>query len=130
MNRRKRQRRAEDPERAEAAAAYSRGWYENNQKVKRDYHLKSTYGITLDQYDEMLEKQKGVCSICHEECSTGRNLSVDHCHASGRVRDLLCGNCNKALGLFRDSPELLSRAAEYLAFHSFDIMEHLEKLDA
>lgn len=68
----------------------------------------------------MLEVQDYACAICGEmedklrEDGTEQPLSVDHCHVSGRVRGLLCHRCNTALGLFRDDPEVLKRAIEYL----------------
>ncbi len=57
------------------------------------------YGITLEQYEEMLEAQGGVCKICGDPPPTGRKkyLSVDHCHQTGRVRGLLCTQCNTRL---------------------------------
>lgn len=76
------------------------------------------YGITEDQYGEMLREQDGRCAICREQPDgvgkTGKVLHVDHDHKTGAVRGLLCRDCNPALGAFRDSPELLRRAAEYL----------------
>lgn len=67
----------------------------------------------------MYERQNGKCQICQGDGFLMREdhqakLMVDHCHTTGRVRGLLCHNCNRALGLFKDSPEALSRALEYL----------------
>lgn len=56
------------------------------------------------------------CQICNQ--TDRRELNVDHCHSTGKVRGLLCDNCNKALGLFRDNPELLGQAANYLRRYS------------
>jgi hypothetical protein len=75
--------------------------------------LKERYGITKEQYEQMLEAQNGGCAICKSP-SKGGVLHVDHCHASGVVRGLLCPECNKALGLFRDSTDALLRAIQYL----------------
>jgi hypothetical protein len=69
--------------------------------------------ITFEQYEELLKKQNNKCLICGEE-SKGRKLAVDHCHETGEVRGLLCGNCNQGLGLFKDDPELMQKAAEYV----------------
>lgn len=80
----------------------------------RNSILKRLYGITSDEYDSMLHSQGGVCAICSKEDAAGRRLAVDHCHATGKVRGLLCGACNVALGKFRDSPELLANAIKYL----------------
>jgi hypothetical protein len=77
-------------------------------------------GVDALKYAEMFKTQNGVCAICKrpEETKTGRgaikSLAVDHCHGANKVRGLLCANCNRALGLFRDDPELLRRAASYL----------------
>jgi len=78
------------------------------------------YGLTEADYDMMLEVQEYSCALCHEPEEKLRAdgsempLSVDHCHETGRVRGLLCHRCNTALGLFREDPEVLRRALEYL----------------
>jgi len=76
--------------------------------------LKGKYGITENQYNTMLERQHYGCRICGEQCSSGRRLAVDHCHSTGQVRGLLCGNCNRAIGLFDDDVNRLNLAAQYL----------------
>jgi hypothetical protein len=83
----------------------------------RECWVKRNYGITLEQYDEMLAKQRGLCYICQQAPPEGKNLSVDHNHTTGEVRKLLCGNCNRGLGLFKERPELLLKAVEYLKEH-------------
>lgn len=83
---------------------------------KRDGIIRRQYGITLAKYDEMLEKQDYKCAICgNEDEVEGRRLAIDHCHSQGHVRGLLCGKCNRGLGLFYDNPELLQNAINYLA---------------
>ncbi len=72
------------------------------------------YGITIDQYEMMLERQHYGCKICGQQCATGRSLAVDHCHQTGRVRGLLCIKCNKALGLLDDDVNRMNLAAQYL----------------
>ena len=80
--------------------------------------LSKTYDITLDEYEELLTKQGGVCAICGQESKdTGKPLAVDHDHTTGEVRELLCGPCNRGLGLFEDRVELLLKAAAYLNKH-------------
>lgn len=79
-------------------------------RASRVSHLKRTYGITIAEYERMFEEQKGRCKICH----SGEDLCVDHCHQTGKIRGLLCRDCNKALGIFKDSPTLLWSAVEYL----------------
>lgn len=83
-------------------------------QVERRRRLKYLYGIAPDKYDELLVKQNGVCAICRKLCVTGQRLSVDHCHETGKVRGLLCHNCNHGIGKFKDKPELLLAAAKYL----------------
>jgi hypothetical protein len=63
----------------------------------------------------MLSEQSGVCKICGEPCPTYKHaLAVDHNHTTGKVRGLLCNNCNNGLGRFRDNPQYLRAAADYL----------------
>ena len=76
--------------------------------------LKSNYGITLEYYNSMVEEQKGVCYICKSDNSAKRNLNVDHCHKTGKIRRLLCDRCNMTLGLVNDSIELLKHFIHYL----------------
>lgn len=77
--------------------------------------LKAKYGLSWEEYQEMFESQNGVCAIC-KESEEGRMLSVDHKHdETEKIRGLLCGTCNRALGLFKDDPELLQAAKEYVS---------------
>jgi hypothetical protein len=89
--------------------AKRRGAY---QKENRKYHLKSTYGITPEQYDDLSVQQGGVCAVCKEPSE--KKLYVDHDHVSGDVRGLLCHKCNVAIGLLFDDPTRLERAAKYI----------------
>jgi hypothetical protein len=77
-----------------------------------NYNLRKHYGITIKQYDELLKKQNNKCAICNRESIY--KLHVDHNHKSGKVRGLLCGSCNRGIGLFGESLELLQKAKEYL----------------
>lgn len=82
-------------------------------EIRRRHDLKSKYGMSEDEYVSLFESQDGKCWIC--QCvSEKKRLSVDHSHSSGRVRGLLCMDCNQALGKFKDSTALLSKAIEYL----------------
>lgn len=77
--------------------------------------LKRNYGITPEDYNEMFEAQEGCCAICStHQVSMKHKLHVDHCHKTGKVRGLLCKNCNLALGNFQDSTKLLLKAIQYL----------------
>lgn len=81
-------------------------------------HL-SSYGLTPEDYDKLLASQNGVCAICGaKEALNGYKLYVDHDHATGKVRGLLCHHCNIALGALRDNPTLLRKAAKYIETRS------------
>ena len=84
-----------------------------------DYGLKKRFGLPMGSYDRMLAEQGNCCAICGATEPGGRTkrFHVDHCHATGRVRSLLCENCNNGLGRFRDKPHLLRAAADYLEKH-------------
>lgn len=92
-----------------------------NRKI-RSARLKRTFGITADQFDELLAAQGGVCAVCGEPPASGQNLHVDHDHAccptvktcGTCIRALCCKFCNQALGLLRDSAEIAEAAARYL----------------
>jgi hypothetical protein len=81
--------------------------------ARRSKNLRAKFGLTLDEYHEMLEAQGGVCKVCGG-VNIDRRLAVDHCHATGRVRGLLCGLCNIGLGYFKDDPARLRGALAYL----------------
>jgi hypothetical protein len=76
----------------------------------RNYHLKRRYGITAAEYDALLADQDGLCAVCRERPAA----HVDHDHAFGQVRGLLCSCCNQGLGNFRDDREHLRAAVDYL----------------
>lgn len=90
----------------------------DNLSDQRTRKLRIKYGISPKEYEEMHEKQKGVCHICFKPSKTksgvDKRLSIDHDHQTGGVRGLLCSKCNLGLGLFEDNPELLKKAGEYL----------------
>lgn len=74
------------------------------------------YGITLEDYDRMYQEQNGVCKICSLPQISPRNtrLCIDHDHRNGKVRGLLCSDCNRGIGLLKDDPRILDKASEYL----------------
>ncbi len=92
-------------------------WRAANPGVEHSAHLKRTFGITGADYSRMLKEQGGVCAICSNACKTGRRLAVDHDHSTGKVRALLCANCNRGIGYLQDSPGLLAEAGRYLLLH-------------
>jgi len=95
---------------------YMKAWKLKNPRAYRSILMKHRYGITLEQYEQLLDKQNGVCAICEKaETIKGKsNLSIDHCHRTKKVRGLLCDSCNKGLGHFKDNTNLLDRAKSYL----------------
>ena len=86
---------------------------------KRELHLQRTYGITPEEYDQMLIKQKGTCSACPATEAGGKHnvFVVDHCHRTGKVRGLLCKDCNIVLGIMQDDPSRFANLITYLAEH-------------
>ena len=80
---------------------------------ERTYHLRRRYGITAEDADHLLAGQGGLCAICR----TAPAAHVDHDHRTGRVRALLCFNCNGGLGQFKDDPAVLRAAADYVEEH-------------
>jgi hypothetical protein len=100
-------------------AKYAKKWCLDNPDRKAatllKNHLKARYDITPEEYETLLKKQGGVCAICLGKCVTGQRLSVDHDHATGLVRGLLCVQCNGALGMLGDNSEVLERASQYLS---------------
>lgn len=116
----------------EYALQYQRDHYHKNKQRYRDnqrrwnavnkdrvaaWGRKYNYGLTDEQYQAMLEKQEGRCSICGtapKSPATKYVLHVDHDHETGHIRGLLCPHCNHGLGKFKDSVELLQKAIDYL----------------
>jgi hypothetical protein len=84
----------------------------NQGDTRYSYHLETTYGLSLEEYEAMLEAQDHVCAICGGPDS--RRLAVDHCHETERIRGLLCHKCNTALGLLQDDTTRMERAIAYL----------------
>jgi hypothetical protein len=93
----------------ECRAAENRRRYKPGQR--RDLHLKATYGISLEQYEEMAEQQYNLCA---NPACTEPPIVVDHNHITGEVRGLLCNGCNTAAGLAGDSADKLRGLATYL----------------
>jgi hypothetical protein len=100
----------------ERAKANRKRHYEDNKQhsleYSRNYTLKRKYNLTEEEYSVMLEKQGGTCAICFSKCT--RALAVDHEHATGRVRGLLCNNCNRGIGHLKDDVAILVSAIKYL----------------
>lgn len=94
----------------------------NREKIRASY-IKRKYGMTLEEWDALFEEQCGGCAICKQPLEAVKKLVIDHCHNSSKVRGLLCSNCNTGLGLFKDNPESLQAAIEYLKRTDLEICE-------
>jgi hypothetical protein len=91
--------------------------YSQSEKGKKNQvknWLENKYGLTEEQYQELWNRQNGLCAICRKPEETTERLHLDHDHETKRVRGLLCGKCNRGLGMFDDAEVLLQKAIEYL----------------
>lgn len=94
-------------------------WRENNRERNaatfRKWYMKKQYGITVEEYDEMLARAENKCEICgvHQK-DLKKKLVIDHCHDTGKLRGMLCHACNLAIGKLGDSYEKVKRATDYL----------------
>lgn len=77
--------------------------------------LRSQYGMTAADYEKKYQDQDGLCKICREPYEV---LHVDHNHKTGQIRDLLCGNCNRAIGIAQEDAARLRALADYVERHS------------
>lgn len=82
-------------------------------KQSRANKLLNLYGLTMDDYDKLYNKQNGVCAICEED----KVLVVDHCHDTGKVRSLLCNDCNSGIGFLKENKEIMNKAIKYIDHH-------------
>ena len=95
-------------------------WYQNNKETVKVFRRFNKHGISSAEYDIMLEEQDNKCKICLTSFADiilkdGRTpIHIDHCHTTNKIRGLLCNLCNVGLGHFKDDPELLIKAADYL----------------
>lgn len=105
---------------------YQRNYYQKNKEVilkqQRERHLQKSYGLSSNEYLEMVIEQDNKCAICGESethiLKTGdvKPLSVDHDHSTGEVRMLLCNDCNALLGFSKENTDILNRAITYLEY--------------
>jgi hypothetical protein len=91
----------------------------------RDSDLRRDFGIDLGEYQRMHDQQGGTCAICKQPETVMRNgrikwMAVDHNHATGAIRGILCSSCNQGIGKMRDDPALLRAAADYIEKHEKD----------
>jgi len=89
-----------------------------NEFIKYKAFMKRRYGITYQEYCDLIDHQNGKCAICEasdaQNNRTSGRLFIDHCHTTGKVRGLLCSKCNHAIGQLNDDIELLKKAIKYL----------------
>lgn len=108
----------ESPERKAERIAYQKEYHRTHVRERRNVMFRHKFGdsFDMDEYERLLEKQKGVCAICGKNRNNGRQsiLCVDHDHATGEVRGLLCQFCNRGLGFLGDDLEGLKKAIRYL----------------
>lgn len=120
MNTYYRERRAANPEVTRREQASQRAWQKRNpekwRRIKRNSNLKRDFGITLHDFEKMLEAQGNVCAICKGELVPWPHL--DHNHTTGKVREILCSYCNLGIGHVKDDPERADSIAAYLRRHS------------
>jgi hypothetical protein len=100
-------------------------WRTKNPEYESGRKLKERYNITPEKYEEMLTFQSKRCAICgneetarHNRSNEVQKLAVDHCHVTGKVRGLLCQDCNRGIAKFHDDPFRLTNAIKYLKHHS------------
>ncbi len=98
-------------------------------RSQRDRYLQSSYGITIDEYDMLLEWNHGKCWICGGG-SGGKNLAVDHNHDNGKIRGLLCKRCNGILARWKSNPEVMFTAASYVVSDGAAVTLILERQPA
>ena len=106
----------------EASRRYKKRYPDRMRRKEREAYLRKRYGMTVEDYNQLLLAQSGRCAICgtmtppllKETVSSGLSFSIDHDHRTGAVRGLLCGACNLGLGNFGDEPARLRAAAVYL----------------
>jgi hypothetical protein len=82
-----------------------------------EHYLKKKYGISSIEKTKMLKDQENKCAICKTSFLGAKGTHVDHCHETGKIRNLLCMRCNVGLGNFKDNTDLLRKAIEYLEIH-------------
>ena len=94
--------------------ANKKKWTDKNPDYFRNHRLKQTYGLTPQQYQEMLTKQDGKCAVCEEKMT---KVNIDHDHTTDKVRELLCTGCNTGIGSLREDMRILEKAIAYLRKH-------------
>ena|ERR1035437_868539 len=109
---------SKDPKVKIRVKAYKKIYNENNKErikhVQRKNRLMKEYGLTFEEYNILMKKQKNKCALCKIRFTKNKKSLIDHNHKTGKVRGILCYPCNNVLGQAGDSIKLLQRAIEYL----------------
>lgn len=113
-----------NPERVNATQRKRRAAPEAKLRARAE-HLQRKYGMTIEQYDAMLEAQGGGCFLCGRPPRDDISLHVDHDHSTGKVRGILCFRCNNALADFQENTDVLKKAVDYLTLHDAEIQEQV-----
>ena len=100
------------------ARAYSRTHPDRVARRGKSHRLKKKFGITIHDYEAMLAAQMGKCALCGRTLDGSKQIDVDHCHATGKVRGILHSRCNRLIACAEDSIPKLKRAIAYLQAHS------------
>lgn len=95
----------------------SNGGHRDPKKL-REYQLKHNYGFSIKDFEEKFLRQGSRCAICGTTTTGGSNWHVDHCHATGKNRDILCQGCNQALGLVKEDKKILLSMIDYIDKHN------------
>ena len=91
---------------------------DSQKKERRALHLRKAYGLTIDDYSRMRADQGGRCAICgNTKPEGGRELAVDHCHMTGKVRGILCSKCNTGLHVLEKDVQRFQRMIQYIEHH-------------
>jgi len=114
----------------EYIAAYAKEYHEKNKEAIKEYREKNKeqiaiykkewnlkkYGLSLEDYNNMLDEQNHKCKLCLTSFTTliSKNIHIDHCHTTNKVRGVLCLHCNTGLGYFKDNTRTLTKAINYL----------------
>lgn len=115
VNQRRREKYATDSAYRDEQKRLVKAYWQSNPRARKQQRIRK-YGLTLKEYDALLAAQGGKCAICRRSDFPGPTHFpfIDHCHSTGRVRGILCANCNHGLGKFKDDPDILIEAYEYI----------------
>lgn len=109
----------------ESWAEYMREYRKRKPHIMKSIDLKKRFGLSLEEYHMLLERQNFVCAIClqPERCIDPRTkevraMAVDHCHTTGKVRGLLCTDCNTSLGLLKENETIMKNMISYVQKHT------------